>query len=122
MKIKTDVSDITVGKVYSKKDPNKNISAKNFKSTQTGQINNQSNLQKAGKPTFDRSLGSAFSIAQVSNNIIQKAILISSRLKSIAAQAIASGKIDTSQMEIALSDINSTIDSYNLNVVAPIQS
>lgn len=75
-------------------------------------------LNRAG---FERALGDAFSIAQMSQNIIQRAMTISSQLKSIAANAIASGRINTQELAATLSEMRSALGRYGEQVAAPPQ-
>ncbi|HOD15086.1 MAG TPA: hypothetical protein PK307_05370 [Spirochaetota bacterium] len=75
-------------------------------------------LNRAG---FERALGDAFSIAQMSQNIIQRAMTISSQLKSIAANAIASGRINTQELAATLSEMRSALGRYGEQAAAPPQ-
>jgi hypothetical protein len=70
---------------------------------------------------IERALGDAFSIAQMSQNIIQRAMTISSQLKSIAASAIASGRINTQELATTLSELRTAFGRYGEQVAAPAQ-
>ncbi len=70
---------------------------------------------------IERALGDAFSIAQMSQNIIQRAMIISFRLKSIAASAIASGRINTQVLATTLSELRTTLGRYGEQVAPPAQ-
>jgi len=72
--------------------------------------------------SVERSLGDALSIAQMSQNVIQKALSISSRLKGIAAAAMATGSVNTQALNETLNDIRSTMDFYGEKVPSPMQS
>ncbi len=72
--------------------------------------------------SVERSLGDALSIAQMSQNVIQKALSISSRLKGIAAAAMATGSVNTQALNETLNDIRSTMDFYGEKVPSPLQS
>ena len=71
--------------------------------------------------SIDRSLSDALSIAQMSQNVIQRAMSISLRLKSIASDAIFSGRINTQALTETLSDIRSALGDYGEPVPNPVQ-
>ena len=73
------------------------------------------------RPGIERALGDALSIAQMSQNIIQRAMTISLRLKSIAASAMASGRVNTQELATTLSEMRSTLGRYGEQVAAPAQ-
>ena len=70
---------------------------------------------------IERSLGDALSIAQMSQNVIQRAMAVSLRLKNIASTAIASGNVNTQALNEALSDIRSTLSNFGEQVPNPVQ-
>lgn len=70
---------------------------------------------------IERSLGDALSIAQMSQNVIQRAVAVSLRLKNIASAAIASGNVNTQALNEALSDIRSTLSNFGEQVPNPVQ-
>lgn len=70
---------------------------------------------------IERSLGDALSIAQMSQNVIQRAISISQRLKSIAATAMATGSVNTQALTEAMYDIRSAMGNYGEQVPNPVQ-
>jgi hypothetical protein len=70
---------------------------------------------------IERSLSDALSIAQMSQNVIQKAISISLRLKNIASTAMASGSVNNQALTEAMSDIRSAIGAYGEQVSNPVQ-
>jgi len=63
--------------------------------------------------SMDRSLADALSIAQVSASLVQKAIVVSSRLRNIAAEALASGRIDTAALEETVSQIPADLERFS---------
>lgn len=71
--------------------------------------------------TMDRSLADALSIAHVSSSIIQKAMVVSSRLRNIAAEAVASGKVDTAALQETVSLIPADLDRFGEAVQGPPQ-
>gem|GEM_PF-3209823 len=71
--------------------------------------------------TMDRSLADAFSIAQVSSSIVHKAMLVSSRLRNIAAEAVASGRVDTAALQETVSLIPADLDRFGEAVQGPPQ-
>ncbi len=79
---------------------------------------NQGILQKMN---MERSYGEALSISQMSQSIIQKAMNISSRLRSIASQAFTTGKMDMAELSHSISEIDSTMKSYGEKVIMPVQ-
>jgi hypothetical protein len=82
----------------------------------------RSSLPAPNRTGVERALGDAFSIAQMSQNIIQRAMTISFQLKSIAANALASGKINTNELSTTLSEMRSTLGRYGEQVAAPAQT
>ncbi len=58
---------------------------------------------------LDKSLNNALSIAQMSQNLILKAMTISHRLRSIASESMVSGNLNRNELRNAISEINSTI-------------
>ncbi len=74
------------------------------------------------KTTNEKSLGDALSIAQMSQNIIQKAIIASLRLKSIASKAMNTGKVDSQELTDAISQIQSSITEYGEKIAIPVQT
>ncbi len=71
--------------------------------------------------SIERSLGDALNIAQMSQNVIQKAISISLRLRNIATGAIVTGSINTQALNETLTDIRSTMSAYGEQVPNPVQ-
>ena len=69
----------------------------------------------------ERSLGDALSIVQMSQNVIQKAISVSTQLKNIASNAIATGKVNTQALNEALSEMRSTFNAYGEQVSNTVQ-
>jgi hypothetical protein len=74
-----------------------------------------------GRPGIERALGDALSIAQMSQNIIQRAMTISLQLKSIAASAIASGRVNAPDLAQALSEMRSALGRYGEELTGPAQ-
>ncbi|HOT45558.1 MAG TPA: hypothetical protein PLM53_11985 [Spirochaetota bacterium] len=70
---------------------------------------------------IERSLGDALSVAQMSQNVIQRAISISMRLKSIAATAMATGNLNTQALTEAMYDIRSAMGDYGEQVPNPVR-
>lgn len=75
-------------------------------------------LNRAG---VERAVGDALGIAQMSQNIIQRAMTISLQLKSIAASAMASGRVNTQELAATLSEMRSTLGRYGEQMAAPPQ-
>lgn len=68
---------------------------------------------------MERSYMEALSIAQMSQSIIQKAMTISTRLRSIVSEAFTTGRINTDELKSSLTQIDSTIQEYGEKVVMP---
>ncbi|MBP7734436.1 MAG: hypothetical protein KA369_00550 [Spirochaetes bacterium] len=116
MIIKTDVKNLSLDKAaYTRKTPDiplyRNIHENTPPSTKS----------ISDRLSVERSLGDALSIAQMSQNVIQKALSISSRLKGIAAAAMATGSVNTQALNEALNDIRSTMEVYGEKVPSPMQ-
>ncbi len=117
MIIKTDIKNLSLDKAaYARKapdaPPSRNIQENTPLSTKS----------ISDRLSIERALGDALSIAQMSQNVIQKAISISSRLKGIAAAAMATGSVNTLALHETLNDIRSTMDVYGEKVPSPLQS
>ncbi len=116
MVIKTDVSNIPLHKApLSRKAPDLPVARNSNESRHLSPKNISDRLR------IERSLGDALSIAQMSQNVIQKAISISQRLKSIATSAMASGSVNIQALTEALNDIRSSIAPFGEQVPNPVQ-
>jgi hypothetical protein len=77
----------------------------------------------AGQPAkagvMDRALGEALGIAQLSQNIIQRALTVSMRLRSIAASAVITGSVNDSALSEAMSDIRGVLEDYGERLPSP---
>ena len=71
---------------------------------------------------MERSLGDALSIAQMSQNLIQRVINISLRLKNISSGAIATGKVNTRELSEALTTVKNALGDYGETITNPVQS
>lgn len=67
----------------------------------------------------EKIIGEALAIAQMSQSLIQKALEISGRLRIIASQAMTSGSVDTRELSLAISDVNSSFAGHGERMVAP---
>ena len=112
MIIRTDVNAIPVDKTPA---PSKQAPAGR-------QTNRTQQTTRPNKPITQRSLGDAMSIAQISQNLIQRALSISIKLKNIANDAISTGKIDMQGLNEALTDINNTLGGVGEVVTTPVKS
>jgi len=81
------------------------------------QIQNQVNrgLQR------DRAQLDALIIAQVSRDLIQKAITVSARLQSVASEAFTTGRIDAVEVRNQVSFISGDIADYGGMITAPVK-
>ncbi len=121
MKIRTDVNDVLIAHQSQSRGLNvqKPLKQQNNNVVTKSQPYNQS---LADKLRLERSIGDALSIAHISQNLIQKAILVSSRLQGITSQAINTGKMNNNEVSSVLSDINATISNYGEQVIQPVQT
>lgn len=71
---------------------------------------------------MERSLGDALSIAQMSQNLVQRVLNLSLRLKNISSGALTTGKINAQELSEALSTVKSTLGEYGESVSIPLQS
>lgn len=79
-----------------------------------------SNIAGIGNLSAKRTQLDALIIAQVSKNVLDKALVISSRLKSIASAAFLTGRIDNEEVMTQLSHIQGTMSQYGERVLTPI--
>ena len=121
MQIRTDVNQIlnqraNVPAQKNQSPPTIRQDSPNRNSTNQLQGTITNNLQ------MERTMSEALTIAQSSQHVLQKAMVVSSRLKSIAAQAMTTGKVDTNELQVTLSDIQSTMQSVGEQIIAPPQN
>jgi hypothetical protein len=117
MIIKTDIRNLSLGRAaYTRKTPEAPLHRNVQESTTISAKSISDRL------TIERSLGDALSIAQMSQNVIQKALSISSRLKGIATAAMATGSLNTQALNETLNDIRSTLEVYGEKAPSPMQS
>jgi hypothetical protein len=112
MIIRTDLKNISMHKPPASLKPpaiNKHASHVQHKANNSGMM-------------MERSIGDALSIALMSQNLIQRVLAISLRLKNIAADALATGKINTMEMNDAMSDIKNALGGFGESVAAPLLS
>jgi hypothetical protein len=69
----------------------------------------------------ERSVGEALSIAQMSQNLIQRAMAISLRLQNLAAEAMFSGTINTREVNEAVADIRLVFANFGEHFTVPPQ-
>jgi len=70
----------------------------------------------------ERAFGDALSVAQMSRSLIQKAIVISSQLQSIASQALSQGGINQNELSQVVSSIDSSLQQFGEKITPPITS
>ncbi|PKL41331.1 MAG: hypothetical protein CVV44_01465 [Spirochaetae bacterium HGW-Spirochaetae-1] len=91
------------------------------KSTQDRLFDHQVQQSILARLAMERSMGDALSIAQVSQSLIQKAIIISAQLRNIASQAMIEGKIDQAALSQAVSEIPGDVQREEPAVAAQLQ-
>jgi hypothetical protein len=69
--------------------------------------------------TMERSLNDAMSITQMSHTLLQKAMVVSSRLRSVAEQTIVSGRTDSGELQTAMAEIQGAMQQYGERIAAP---
>ena len=69
----------------------------------------------------ERSQIDALIIAQVSRDLIQKAITVSARLQSVASQAFTTGEVDTFEVRKQVSFIEADIADYGGVMSSPVK-
>lgn len=70
----------------------------------------------------EKSLVDALVIAQSSRELVQKALNISSRLMSLASEAMISGRVNADEVSTQMSSINISMAGYGERVSAPVES
>lgn len=63
----------------------------------------------AGHLSREKSLGDALAIAQTARSLIQKAMVLSSQLRNIAAEAMVTGKTDYRELNTTMSEIRGSL-------------
>lgn len=69
----------------------------------------------------EKSLVDALAIAQSSRELVQKALNISSRLMSLASEAIITGRVNMDELSSQMSSINGSMVNYGESVTVPVQ-
>ena len=69
----------------------------------------------------EKSLVDALAIAQSSRELVQKALNISSRLMSLAAEAMITGRVNMDEVSSQMSSINGAMGSYGERVAVPVE-
>lgn len=117
MKITTDVN--LLNRRIPEINPGKNsaVSSKPDNRLSDAQIQNQvtRGLQR------ERAQLDALIIAQVSRDLIQKAITVSARLQSVASEAFTTGRVDTVEVRNQVSFISGDMADFGGMVTAPVK-
>ncbi len=69
----------------------------------------------------EKSLVDALAIAQSSRELVQKALNISSRLMSLASEAMITGRVNIEEVSTQMSSINTSMSGYGERVSIPIE-
>jgi len=69
----------------------------------------------------EKSLIDALAIAQSSRELVQKALNISSRLMSLASEAMITGRVNMDELSSQMSSINGSMGSYGERVNVPVE-
>ena len=121
MKITTDVNDIFPQRVNTSSFK-RNIKITSQVSANRANISNTLRHSISSMASRERSLNDALSIAHMSQSIIQKAMNISSKLRSIALNAMSTGRVNIPELNQALTEIDFSMREYGEKIVAPAQS
>jgi len=118
MKITSDINEFTYARLkqtqVKNRPPKINSASPRNKSVNPGIIKTIS----AGNLN-ERTLVQALSIAQMSRALINKAMIISSRLQNIAAEAITTGRINQPELETAMSEMQSSVVEFGEKITTP---
>jgi hypothetical protein len=101
MKINTNIEGIIAGKM------NAQTAGTNTKESNKADVMREKPSQTLQNLSQKRTLVDAVIITQIAQDFFQKAVLISSKLKSLASDAINSGKIKGPELNDTLKDISS---------------
>ncbi len=119
MKIRSDVSEFIPQR------PGMNSPARNPQKGaapgSAGKISAVHNNAVTGRLNAEKALGEALSIALMSQNVLNRALEISSRLRNIASEAFIQGYVDTDELTQAVGEINMEMSSYAEYVPSPVQ-
>jgi hypothetical protein len=119
MKIRTDVSDQVYLKGYERAP--QRAPSKVSESMRSDRLVDPQVLQSiTSRLNKEKVLGDALTIAQMSQNVLQKAMIASLQLKSLAMQAVTSGKINTEELASTVSQINSSLGDYGTTIAPPV--
>jgi hypothetical protein len=69
----------------------------------------------------EKSLIDALAIAQSSRELVQKALNVSSRLMSLASEAMITGRVNMDELSSQMSSINGSMGSYGERVNVPVE-
>ena len=116
MKITGDVNSANMRLSDINADKNTASSAKGKSRTSDPKI--QNNISKGLQR--ERAQIDALIIAQVSRDIIQRAMTISARLQSVASAAFTTGKVDTLEVRNQVSFIENDITDYGGTISSPV--
>jgi len=79
----------------------------------TGGINP---LKTGNTQNNTRSLSEALSISQMSQSIVQKALVLASQLQGIATKSFATGRVNTAELADIVATANSTYENYGTQI------
>ena len=119
MKVTPDVTSNQSRRVSTDRPQGVKTSRNSTGSSQNRAANLELQQGISNRLTMDRSLADALNIAQVSTSIVQKAMVVSSRLRNIAAEAVISGRVDTAALQETVSQIPADLDRFGEAVQGP---
>jgi len=119
MKIRTDVNDILSQRAYVPS--SRSQSAPVIRNTAPQQVDLRQSRGLTERLNNERSLNDALNIAIMSQSIIQKAMLVTSRLRSIAAEAMNGGRVNAGEVQTALADIQAAMQLHGERITPPPQ-
>lgn len=118
MKVTPDVTSTNLRPLQ--KDAGRIESRKNSINSPSNRAVSQDLQQSLGnRLSMDRTLVDALTVAQVSTSLVQKAMVVSSRLRNIAAEALAGGGIDSTALQETVAQIPEGINRFGSTVQPP---
>lgn len=70
----------------------------------------------------DKAMIDALAIAQSSRDLVQKAINVSTRMMSLASEAMVSGHVDTAELAGQMSSLNGSMGNFGERVAIPVEN
>ena len=121
MKIRTDVNEVMYQKP-ARVGNSQGAKRGSPRETSSARIDSQLLQSISSRINSEKSLNEALSIAQASQTLLQKAMVVSSQLRNIASQAVVNGRVNSAELDVVLSDINAAFSDYNGGLTGPVRA